>query len=209
MPFPKIIIFFIFVFLLFACKRSPSIRIIAIQPILPYDSATIPVLRDDLTAFFHHPVLILPPIVLPTSFLNQSKGERYSADSIINYLARQASDSITQIVGFTHKDIYTTKRDRAGHVLSPADRYGVWGIFGLGYCPGKASVLSDYRLWTTDESKYRHRLRIVLLHEVGHNLGLPHCPNPHCIMNDANETINSIDNAGDDYCADCRRRLSR
>jgi archaemetzincin len=137
------------------------------------------------------------------------RGERYSADSIINYLSQKTSDSISQVVGLTHKNLFTTKWDRSGQIREPAEKYAVWGIFGLGYHPGKASVISDYRLSTTDPARFRHRLRTVLFHEIGHNLGLPHCPHPHCIMNDANETINTVDNSGDDYCAECRRRLSR
>jgi archaemetzincin len=165
-------------------------------------------IQQELTTFFHHPVIILPPITLPSSFLNHSKGERYSADSIINYLVQKTSDSITQIVGFTHTDIFTTERDRSGEIRQPLEKYAVWGIFGLGYCPGKASIVSDYRLSTTDSMKFRHRLRTVLFHEIGHNLGLPHCPNKGCMMNDANETITTIDKSGDNYCAECRRRLS-
>jgi archaemetzincin len=195
--------------ILSACTHPYStIRTIAIQPIAPYDSAQLPMLRHDLTAFFRRPVTLLPPITLPASYTNNTKGERYAADSIIMHLTREMTDSITQIVGFTHQDIYTTKRDQAGSVLLPVEKYAVWGIFGLGYCPGKASVISDYRLSTTDSAIYRHRLRTVLLHEVGHNLGLPHCLNPYCIMNDANETISTIDKSSDDYCIACRRRIS-
>lgn len=192
-----------------ACHRpSPSaITQIAIQPIYPYDSSRLPLLRSDLVRVFRHPVILLTPIHLPQAFLNHEKGERYSADSIVDALSKSTGDSITQVVGFTSEDIFTTRTDPEGHVLQPADRYGDWGIFGLAARPGKASVLSDFRLTSTDENIYRHRLHTVLLHEMGHNLGLPHCPNPRCIMNDANEKIATVDNSGNDFCRACRRAL--
>lgn len=186
---------------------ASTIRQIAIQPIYPYDSTRLPLLKSYLTRFFHRPVVLLSPIHLKASYHNLTKGDRYSADSIINDLATRTTDSITQVVGFTGEDIFTTKKDAAGHILQPAGTYAAWGIFGLGDCPGSASVISDYRLATPDENKFRHRLRTVLLHEIGHNLGLPHCPNPHCIMNDANETIATVDRSGNDFCHTCRRKL--
>src|SRR5580700_4695251 len=121
----------LFLCILFSCSNLHHQRIsqIAIQPILPYDSTQLPMIQQELTTFFHHPVIILPPITLPASFLNHSKGKRYSADSIINYLVQKTSDSITQIVGFTHTDIFTTERDRSGEIRQPLEKYAVWGIF--------------------------------------------------------------------------------
>ena len=66
---------------------------------------------------------------------------------------------------------------------------------------------SDFRLRTKDTAQYHHRIRTIVLHELGYNFGLPHCPNPRCIMNDANEKIATIDNSADDYCRDCRDKL--
>lgn len=81
-----------------------TIHTIAIQPIGPCDSSELQFIRQETSAFFHRPVILLPNIDMPHSFLNLSKGERYSADSIIKYLAKTTNDTITQIVGFTHKD---------------------------------------------------------------------------------------------------------
>lgn len=187
--------------------HRPNFKTIAIQPIRPFDGTEIPLLAHALQAYFQHPVIVLPPITLPRSYTDYRKGERYSADSIINHLTGSANDTITQVVGFTHEDIFTTKRDPSGHVLYPAETNNVWGIFGLGYRSGKASVVSDYRLHCSDVDKYYFRLRTVLFHEIGHNLGLAHCPNPGCIMNDVDGSISTIDSSGLDYCSDCRRRL--
>jgi len=43
----------------------------------------------------------------------------------------------------------------------------------------------------------------ISTHEVGHVLGLPHCPTPKCVMNDANESIKTIDKSTGDLCDKC------
>lgn len=51
------------------------------------------------------------------------------------------------------------------------------------------------------------RLKKVTMHELGHNLGLPHCPNKHCFMQDAAETIKTIDGVELNLCEECRDQL--
>jgi archaemetzincin len=49
-------------------------------------------------------------------------------------------------------------------------------------------VVSTYRIYpsaTSPENALRRLFKIVV-HEMGHNFGLPHCPKPYCIMADAN-----------------------
>jgi archaemetzincin len=206
----KPLLFLIVCYILFSCSSSTSsrrIQQIALQPIGHCDSAQLLFIQQQVHDFFHKPVVILPEKAMPAAFINTSKGERYSADSIINWLLPLAHDSISHVVGITHKDIFTTITDGHGQVKQPAYKYGVWGIFGLGYRPGKSAVISNYRLAANDMQKMQHRLRTVVIHEVGHNLGLPHCPEKHCIMNDANETIQTVDRSADDYCTRCRNRI--
>jgi len=143
---------------------------------------------------------------MPSEFRNDSKGHRYSADSLIQFLSQYEPDTRSIIIGLTTEDIFTTVRDNTGAIKEPRDKYAVWGIFGLGSCPGKASAVSMHRLQTRNEQVLLHRLRTVVFHELGHNLGLTHCSNPHCIMNDANEKISTIDNS-DDFCPRCLKKL--
>ncbi|GGB05079.1 hypothetical protein GCM10011511_30490 [Puia dinghuensis] len=113
------------------------------------------------------------------------------------------------LVGLTRKDIFITKKERSGQIKAPASKYAVWGILGLGNCPGNVCVISDARFYSSATDKYEHRLRTIVIHEIGHNLGLPHCQSPHCIMNDANEQIATVDSSGTDLCSSCKKRLAR
>ena len=188
--------------------RPDKVRVIAFQPVGSYDRQELDTLRLAISTFFHKETVVLPVLAMPGNFRDVSKGERYSADSLIGFLAARTNDTLPVIVGFTDKDIYTTVRNKDGSIKAPASSYAVWGIFGLGYCPGHSAIVSSVRLRCADEERYRRRVRTVTLHELGHNFGLPHCPNPHCIMNDANEKISTVDNAADDYCGSCRKKLS-
>lgn len=185
--------------------KPADIKAIALQPIGP--SNDLKYIQSEVRIFFHKTVVVLPPVEMPAGALDTSKGERYSADTVLRHLAAKTDEQLPIIIGITGKDIYTTVRDNKGAVKQPAYKYAVWGIFGLGDCPGRASIASDFRLHTADTARYHHRLRTVVLHELGHNFGLPHCPNPHCIMNDANEKVATIDNSGNDYCRACRDKL--
>jgi len=201
----------LFSFLFAGCSSGPggSLRTkgIAIQPIAFNDPSRLVFVQHEISAFYHCPVYILKETQMPSSFLNLTKGERYSADSILRWLSYRRSDSVAILLGLTGKDIYIADKDAFGRVRRPASKYAVWGILGLGYTPGNACVISDARFKSTDNSRYDHRLRTVVIHEIGHNLGLPHCKTPHCIMNDANEHISTVDSSGTDLCGSCRKKI--
>jgi archaemetzincin len=188
---------------------GPSLRSkgIAIQPIAFDDPQRLAFVQRELSAFYHCPVYILRETGMPATFLNSTKGERYSADSILHWLSHRKSDSISILLGLTGKDIYIADKDEHGQIKKPLSTYAVWGILGLGYQPGDACVISDARFRETGNDKYEHRLRTIVIHEVGHNIGLPHCKNLHCIMNDANEHISTVDNSGADFCLACQKRI--
>jgi archaemetzincin len=179
---------------------------IGLQPLGKYDEGQLQYIQKELQAFFKVPVIILKEVPIPATFLNTTKGERYSADSIIKWMAHTAPDSITKVVALTHKDIYTTKWAN-GQIKKPENTYAVWGIFGQGFKPGRSCVISDHRLKTNNSKQFHHRLRTVVIHELGHNQGLDHCPTRHCIMSDANERIQTVDNSGDKYCKKCNDQL--
>src|SRR4051812_548139 len=143
-------LFFIFVITLVLTRCTSPIKpghhhIIGLQPIGQYAPDQLQFIQKELQAFFKVSVVVLKEKDMPASFVNMSKGERYSADSIIKWLAHTAPDSITKVVGLTHKDIFTMVKEN-GHIKEPKSKYAVWGIFGLGYQPGRSSVISDHRL---------------------------------------------------------------
>jgi archaemetzincin len=132
-------------------------------------------------------VVLRPNIPFPKNAYYQPRN-RYRADSIIKNIKNNiGKDSV--IVGLSNADISVTK----GKVKD-------WGVMGLGYHPGKSCVVSDFRLSKGNKNTQFYK---VVLHELGHTEGLPHCPTKTCLMRDA-EGKNPIDEEKD-FCLKCKR----
>jgi archaemetzincin len=125
---------------------------------------------------------------------------RYRADDILDWMQSVASES-GKWMSVTDVDIVTKKSKNEN-----------WGILGLGAIDGRCSVLSTFRMkrkWENGgapESLVRERLWKTAVHELGHTLGLPHCPVKGCIMEDAHGTVKTTD-FETDLCPDCARRF--
>jgi archaemetzincin len=141
---------------------------------------------------------------LPPEAFVQIKSPRYRADSLLRFLLKVKPDTVDYMMGLTSHDISTTKRDKGGRMLKPESKYRDWGVFGLGFRPGYSCVISTYRIHHEDSRKYMDRLIKICIHEFGHNVGLHHCPTPGCVMQDAVETIKTVDTGSRELCSWCR-----
>jgi archaemetzincin len=153
-------------------------------------------------------VLLLSKQEIPQQFFVNIKSPRFRADSIIRFLKNKTNDSLQFIVGITGFDISTTKYDENGNILKPENKYTDWGVFGLGYMPGPSCIVSTYRLKTPDKKLFYNRVKKVVVHELGHNLGLDHCPDKQCVMTDAVEKISTIDNEPLQLCDKCSDKVN-
>ncbi|WP_264558052.1 matrixin family metalloprotease [Flavobacterium sp. N1718] len=87
--------------------------------------------------------------------------------------------------------------------VPPKNNVKDWGVMGLGYHPGAACVVSDFRL---RKHHQENQLYKVVLHELGHTEGLPHCPKRSCIMRDAEGKIPLQEEKA--FCSKCRAFLN-
>ncbi|SFQ50377.1 archaemetzincin [Flavobacterium akiainvivens] len=202
----------ILAFLLFGCKEeryaSPDKDIVV--GLLPYkgmDGNYVSNIETEIEKYYNVKVSILEDKALPqTAFIN-IKSPRYRADSLIAFQKRMNLD-VDYIMGLTHRDISITKHDDKGQIRKPEWRYNDFGIMGLAYCPGNSAVVSYFQLKTPDKAKQFGRFKKVTIHELGHNFGLPHCPDKKCVMTDAVESIKTVDNANPWLCAICKNKLN-
>jgi archaemetzincin len=146
-----------------------------------------------LRAFFPIEVRALDCQELPKAayFLPR---KRYRAERLLAYLNLRMPKDGWRILGLTDSDISTTK-----------DQYQDWGVMGLGELPGTATVVSSFRCRkkARDAAHAVERLAKVAVHEIGHTLGLPHCPTRGCLMEDAMGKVATTDRERD-FCPRCR-----
>jgi len=196
MPFRFICVIIAFAFLA-GCNLSqtkPAESTVYIQPFYPFSAERAKLVAKEAAAFYKCKVVLLPERdIYPEA---RSKSGRYSADTLLKLLDRQLAGKNGHILALTSYDIFT-------------ESHGVkeWGIFGLGNCPGHASVVSDFRLkWFPDKTQ-EFTINVVL-HELGHNFGLPHCDHDErCLMNDAKGGIKPLYKEKRMLCESCRRKL--
>ena len=169
--------------------------VVGLLPFDDFDAALLRYEKKEIESFYSVKCIILPMHNLPESAYNNRK--RYIADSLLDYLESIRPDTVHYIVGLTAEDISTRKGN-----------YADWGIFGLGYMPGNACVISTYRL--SDESISQtllsDRLTKTVLHELGHNFGLDHCSTVGCLM-EADDYGDKIDTEGKWFCKKCQVEL--
>lgn len=187
--------------------QEKAIRV-GLQPYANFDTDLIGDVKGAIDSAFGFEVVKMEGMEMPQSAFVQIKSPRYRADSMLRILRRNKPMDLDYVMGLTSSDISTTKREANGAVKTPVNKYGDWGIFGYGFRPGPASIVSTFRLGTSNEELLRKRLRKICLHELGHNLGLPHCTSgENCLMRDAAETIRTIDEVDERLCQFCHLAL--
>lgn len=189
-----------------ACQKPNSETRIGIQPIGNVPNVKIELVKQTLTAAYGFKVVVLPATNPPQQAFVNIKAPRYRADKLIAWLKDNKPDTLDYIMGITAYDVSITKRDMLGRIKEPKSRYQDFGIFGLGYKPGVSCVVSYCRLGS-DNARLNTRLSKICIHELGHNLGLGHCPDKKCVMTDAVEKISTMDNAEGELCGECEGRV--
>jgi archaemetzincin len=177
---------------------------IALQPVGDFDTILVAYLQKELSAFYQRKVIVLETIPEPNSAGWTSHPSLVMADSIISLVSVFNNDTIGEVVGLSHKGLLAAKEGQDGPHDSPTPTKNV---LGLSYTPGNTCVVSDHNLFINDWTLGRSRVLKVIIHEIGHNLGLAHCKYPYCIMSENNGYIGRLDAIVTDYCPACKRKL--
>ena len=171
----------------FSIKKP--MEVIYIQPLGKVTPVYIEQIKKSVKSFYGYDCILKNKIEVTPDILSKIT-KRVEANKL---LKKYNSPKNTLII--TEKDICHFK-DK----LRPD-----YGIFGLGLRPGKTCVISIFRLKRgVSKQKTLERLEKVVLHEIGHNLGLNHCfNNKECMMNDACGTIKQVDKEKVWFCKKC------
>ncbi len=180
---------------LLLAAASASAETIFLQPLGPeIPEADVALVKTALESFYAATVETLPRLPMPPEAYYPPR-QRYRAEKLLDFLHTVKPGE--RILGLTALDISTTK-----------GTFVDWGLLGLGDLDGLAAVISTFRCKKTARSaqQVRERLAKTAVHEIGHTLGLPHCPTPHCLMQDARGKVSTTDGEYD-LCPLCRARL--
>ncbi len=125
---------------------------------------------------------------MPTSFHNPLRNQIYAKPLLMEVRKIVQSNGYFKGLGILREDIY--------HKNSSY-------IFGLAELNGRAALISTFRL--LGDGLYTRVLKEVL-HEVGHLLGLTHCPN-NCVMR-FSSNVKETDMKPATYCKTCEEKVA-
>jgi len=136
-------------------------------------------------------------IALSREAYNSSRGQ-YNSTSILAELSKTVEGRVNadRVLVIVDVDLY-------------AD--GLNYVFGEAQCPGRLAIISTFRLrpefYREDNgSVFTARVNKEATHELGHTLGLSHCPDPRCVMHFSNN-IEMTDMKDATFCRSCRSAL--
>jgi len=121
--------------------------------------------------------------------------KQYRSDIILDVVSREAEKEKTfdRVLGIIDTDVFVP---------------GLNFVFGEAECPGKAALISLWRLRPEFYGKppnvelFVRRSVKEAIHELGHTLGLKHCSNPFCVMYFSN-SIFETDRKQGLFCNKC------
>lgn len=179
-----------------AHKANTNKILVGIMPLNASQSVNIDELASQISSFYACKCVVLPTENMPQKAYYKPRN-RYRADSILNFLENKIPDSIDVLLALTSFDISTSLKNHHD-----------WGVFGLGRCPGKVCVISDFRLNKSVSNQQKMtRLKNVALHEIGHNFGRQHCGDSACLMKDAKGKLSNVEGVNRKLCKRCHEQI--
>lgn len=148
-------------------------------------------LQNELKEFYNLNSILKKEESLPLTAYD-SRYQRFHAGRILKYQSTKYPSFFT--IGLTSKDIAMNKHNMRG--------FADWGILGYSVLGGHVSVLSTFRIKSKNRKQQTTK---VLLHEVGHGIGLPHCESAlPCLMKDVKGKLSNLDKQPKKLCYSCK-----
>ncbi len=101
-----------------------------------------------------------------------------------------------KVLGVTEVDIFTPNLN---FIFGQAEVGGGRALISL------CRLRPEYYHLTQNEPLFRERVLKEAVHELGHTLGLGHCPRPSCVMH-FSTFLGDTDVKGWEFCSSCRAR---
>jgi archaemetzincin len=172
--------------------NKTTTKVVYLRPLGNVNPDYLNVVKTSVEKFYGFKCVVKNKINFTNDLLTNSK-TRYDAAKILSKFKTK-----DYLLILTEKDI-----------ACKHNNISEWGVFGLGTSPGTTCVVSTFRFkQNVTKEKFYDRLTKISLHEIGHNLGLPHCKSGdnRCIMNDAGGTIKEVDGEQKFLCKICKNK---
>jgi archaemetzincin len=160
------------------------------------DSHVIDRIQENLNMIFPKTTyaLISETMPIPSEAFNNAR-KQYRSDIILSRVHSYAEKdkALDHVLGTVNVDIFVPELNF---------------VFGEAECPGKATLISLWRLRPEFYGKapnmelFLDRITKEAVHELGHSLGLRHCSNPFCVMYFSN-SIFETDRKQSLFCNKC------
>ena len=167
---------------------------VRVVPIGGSDPAVLFAVRQALGRTFDALVTVAPEEPLPSEAYNLER-HQYLALLIIHHLALIGAEGVK--LGIIEGDIYAQGMD---YIFGEADRERASAVISL------ARLRKGFYGGREDEGILIRRAEKEAVHEVGHIIGLSHCPIKTCVMHYSNN-IAHTDKKSPNPCPACADRL--
>ncbi len=161
-------------------------------------SVLITELADSLLSIFAPLNCVVEKVEENIEFAYNPVRKQYDAEKVLIRLKRITQTEF-RVLGIVLVDLYVQ---------------GLNFVFGLAECPGKAALISLYRLRPEfygeprDKRILFERMMKEAVHELGHTFALKHCPEKSCVMHFSNSILD-IDVKEKEFCPLCKEKLKR
>ncbi len=172
---------------------------IALMPYGKFDTVQLNMAKKAIEDFYGYDVKILEHRRLPRTAYYKAK-RQYQTEQILAYQKEMRTSEFDKVIGFTSKDIISNEKDEGSSypVVGKSDRHG------------PASVISTYRIkrYANSDAQFIRRFKKVVIHEVGHTLGLNHCTKEdYCLMRNYGGNGRILDRLEKKLCENCSVKI--